>query len=143
MSDFINSIKENFLIEYVPLNTKKGSFCKPTENCLVKLQRFSLKTQKKQWADNFFRKIINPHCSSGIRKGSFDNSAGKHSPSVWQFFAQTPKQCRLHPFLKMCSPKKILCISRMKSFFSRYKDVAIRAKSCRSMSKKKKKLNFS
>ena len=85
----------------------------------------------------FFRKIINPHCSSGIRKGSFDNSAGKHSPSVWQFFAQTPKKCRLHLFLKMCSPKKILCISRKKSSFSRYKNVAIRAKSFCSMSEKK------
>ena len=69
----------------------------------------------------FFRKIINPHCSSGIRKGSFDNSAAKHAAGVLQFFAQTPKQCRLHLFLKMCSPKKILCISRMNSSFSRYK----------------------
>ena len=45
---------------------------------------FFIQKPEKQWADNSFRKSINPHCSSGIEKSSFDNSAGKDSPGVWR-----------------------------------------------------------
>ena len=98
MLNFINSIKK-FFSSKCSSEHEKCSFYKPTEKRLVKLQSFSLKIQEKQWADNFLRKNINPQFSSGIRKGSFDNSAGKDLTGIWQFFAQTPKKRRLHLFL--------------------------------------------
>ena len=71
------------------------------------------------------------------RKMQFWQFRRKRFAGRLTIFAQTPKKCRLHLFLKMCSPKNILCISRKKSSFSRYKNVAIRAKSFCSMSEKK------
>ena len=93
---------------------------------------------KKPWADNFFRKSTNTTLFLWKRKMQFWQFCRKRFAGRLTIFAQTPKKCRLHLFLKMCSPENILCISRMKSSFSRYKDVAIRAKIFRSMSEKKK-----
>ena len=67
-------------------------------------------TQKpeKHWADNSFRKSINPHCSSGIEKSSFDNSAGKDSPGVWRLtiFCETSQKMSITPFFEQSVPKK-------------------------------------
>ena len=93
---------------------------------------------KKPWADNFFRKNTNTTLFLWKRKIQFWQFCRKRFAGRMTIFAQTPKKLGLHLFLKMCSPEKILCISRMQSSFSRCKDVAIRAKSCRSMSKKRK-----
>ena len=88
------------------------------------IAEFFTQNPRNQWADNFFRKNMNPHCSFGIKKGSFDNSAGKGSPGVWQVFAQTPKKCRLHAFGK-CVPQKRSSASKEWVFHFRGKNMLL------------------